>query len=155
MTDRETLVQHRTHFEDFLLFLYPHHICFLHCTPSCEYPPSRIHCLTFWLGRGNWGKLFMSSNGKKSFLLTHKLPVTCSAQEKNYKIILWWYRYPILLHRMCPSVSNKCWNCENAPGTMLHIWWDCSIIFALCCQPPQCAPPSPIVLVFWMCWHIL
>lgn len=117
----------------FCLYLYPHHICFLHCMPSFEYPPSRIHCLTFWLGRGNWGKLFLSSNGKNLFYLLISYLWLALLRRRIIKLFCDGNATPCFFHSMYPSVSGigLDWRCENAPGIMLHIWWDCSLIYPL------------------------
>lgn len=87
---RETLVQHRTPCEDFLpLSLSPSHLL------SSLYAFFRIssisHPLPYILAwERELGETFSEQQWQKSFLLTHKLPMACSAQEKNYKIILRW-----------------------------------------------------------------
>ena len=39
-----------------------------------------------------------------------------------------WYRTPVVTHKFIPNSTPLCWRCESEPGTLLHIWWDCSYI---------------------------
>lgn len=87
---------------------------------------SSLPCVLAW--ESELGTIFSEQDWYKSFILSHKLPVACFSQEKNEKILTWWYRYPTLLRRMYPSKSDCCWRYNAAPGTMLHIWWDCPML---------------------------
>lgn len=50
-----------------------------------------------------------------------------SAQENGYKWRSRWYRTPSLLHKIYPSVSDRCWYCGVKEGTS-HIWWSCPLL---------------------------
>lgn len=127
-TMRGNFALDKTPFEDFLLLtLKPSHI--LSHIYRFLMSPSEFSSLPFvraW--ESELGTTFSEYDWQKSFILTHKLPMACFAQEKNYKILTRWYRYPTLLHRIYPSTSDSCWRCNAAAGTMLHIWWDCPLI---------------------------
>lgn len=47
------------------------------------------------------------------------------AQENAFKLLSRWYRTPLKLHHIYPTVSPQCWRCETETGTLLHIWWTC------------------------------
>ncbi|XP_069837976.1 uncharacterized protein [Dendropsophus ebraccatus] len=74
------------------------------------------------------GVTLSESDLLKTFTLTHKWPMAYHAQEKNFKILTWWYRCPVTLHQFYPEVTDTCWRCESATGSMLHIWWDCPLL---------------------------
>lgn len=122
---REDLLQDRTPLEDYLLVAsQPTHVLsYLYAVLRNSSEISSLSFVRAW--ETELGTNFSEQDWLKSFTLTHKLPVACFAQEKNYKILTRWYRYPTLLRRMYPSTSDSCWRCNAAPGTMLHIWWDC------------------------------
>lgn len=129
---RDRLALEKTPFECYLLLSSrASHIlsavyAFLQSPPE----PSSLPFVRAW--EAELGTTFSEQEWYKSFTLLHKLPVACFSQEKNYKILTRWYRYPTLLRRMYPSTSDCCWRCNAAPGTMLHVWWEC-----------------PLLLVFW------
>lgn len=35
---------------------------------------------------------------------------------------------PDKIHHFHPSVPSTCWRCNNARGTLLHIWWECPLL---------------------------
>lgn len=45
---------------------------------------------------------------------------------------------PDVLHKFFPSVSDLCWRCSSACGTLLHLWWEC-----------------PTILNFWITVHTI
>lgn len=119
MIDRETLVKRRTPFEVFLLLpLSPSHLL----SSLYTFLQTSSTALCSGLGVGVGGNLFLNSNGKNLFYFHISCPWLALLRRRTIKMILQWYGYPVLLHRMYPSVSEKCWRCENTPGTMLHIW---------------------------------
>lgn len=94
------------------------------------------NCLTLYYAllllawESELGTPFSEQDWLKFFLLTHKLPLAFFAQEKNYKILTRWYCYPTLLRRIYPSTSDYWWGCNTAPGTMLHVKWDCPMLLS-------------------------
>ena len=49
-------------------------------------------------------------------------------KEKTYKVLFFWYLTPDVLHRIYPSTSDRCWRCNQARGTLFHIYWTCPLI---------------------------
>lgn len=74
------------------------------------------------------GREFTTANWQTSFHFTHKSMISCYAQEKSYKLFSRWYKDPLSLHKIFPSVPATCWRCGSAEGNYLHIWWECSRI---------------------------
>lgn len=56
---------------------------------------------------------------------TSKISRCVSHKETAYKIIMFWYRTPALLHACNPTISRQCWRCNNAVGSHYHIFWEC------------------------------
>lgn len=44
-------------------------------------------------------------------------------KENSYKILLFWYMTPDVLHAIFLASSDRCWRCQGARGTFLHIYW--------------------------------
>lgn len=128
---RGNFILDKTLFEDFLLLtLRPSHmLSHIFAFLTCSSEVSSLPFICAW--ESELGTTSSEHDWHKSFILTHKLPVACFAQEKNYKILTRWYRYPTMLHRIYPSTSDFCWRCNAAAGTMLHIWWDCPLLLPL------------------------
>lgn len=51
-----------------------------------------------------------------------------ATQENGYKIATKWYRTPARLHKFSLKIPNTCWRCKKVVGSMLHIWWECTLI---------------------------
>lgn len=49
-------------------------------------------------------------------------------KENTYKIFLFWYMTPDILHTIYPTSSDRCWRCQKDRGTLLHIYWSCPLI---------------------------
>lgn len=62
------------------------------------------------------------------FTLMHKGSINVSTQENRYKVFSKWYRTPDKVHHFYPTIPPTCWRCGSAKGTLLHIWWNCSLI---------------------------
>lgn len=58
----------------------------------------------------------------------HKGSINIATQECRYKIFTKWYRTPDKINKFLPNISPKCWRCNAARGTLLHIWWECPLI---------------------------
>lgn len=127
---RTELLKDKTPFEGYLLLTSQatHVLSSIYDFMQNPPEPSSLPFVRAW--EAELGVTFSEQEWLKSFILQHKLPVACFSQEKNYKILTRWYRYPTLLRRMYPSTSDCCWRCNAAPGTMLHIWWDCPPLLA-------------------------
>lgn len=61
-------------------------------------------------------------------MIAHKGSLNVSIQENNYKILMRWYRTPVIIHKYYPTLSDKCWRCTIEVGTLEHIWWSCPLI---------------------------
>lgn len=59
---------------------------------------------------------------------THKGSINISAQENNFKLYSRWYRTPERIHIFNLHIPPLCWRCNFEVGTLLHIWWECSLI---------------------------
>lgn len=66
-----------------------------------------------------WGKIWESS---------FKVSRCVVQRETTFKILLFWYRTPVILHARNPEASRQCWRCRNDIGTHYHIYGDCPII---------------------------
>lgn len=62
------------------------------------------------------------------FTLMHKGSINVSTQENRFKVFSKWYRTPYKIHKFHPAIPPTCWRCGSAKGTLLHIWWSCSLI---------------------------
>lgn len=49
-------------------------------------------------------------------------------KENSYKILFFWYMTADVLHTIFPTSSDKCWRCQGAKGTFMHIYWNCPIL---------------------------
>lgn len=53
----------------------------------------------------------------------------CTLYKENaYKILFFWYMTPDVLHAIFPTSSDRCWRCQGARGTLIHIYWECPLI---------------------------
>lgn len=58
----------------------------------------------------------------------HKGSINVAIQECKFKIYTKWYRTPDKINKFIPNVSPKCWRCNAARRSLLHIWWECPLI---------------------------
>lgn len=49
-------------------------------------------------------------------------------RETSYKILLFWFRTPEVLHRYDPGVPRVCWRCRDDTGSHFPIFWECPSI---------------------------
>lgn len=61
-------------------------------------------------------------------LYIHKGTLNIHTLENGYTIKMRWHKTPELLHKFMPTVSDRCWRCQQELGTFLHIWWKCPMI---------------------------
>lgn len=58
---------------------------------------------------------------------------SCSINSRHrliqFKVIHRFYYSKDKLHKFYPSVSLKCDKCKVSDGTMLHLFWDCPLIY--------------------------
>ena len=85
--------------------------------------PQELGFLQAW--ERDLGITFTEIQKKKILLFAHKASMATKYQEGGYKILTRWYRTPAVLNRMYPQVANQCWRCQNAEGTIFHIFWEC------------------------------
>lgn len=83
---------------------------------------------TLGCGPQIWEGTSQERIGRLHFTFTHKSTISCYSQEKNFKILSWWYRDPATLHRIFPSTPASSRRCGSASGTYLHVWWECERI---------------------------
>lgn len=74
------------------------------------------------------GTQFTTQQREKVLALAHKSSIASHYQESGYKILTRWYRVPYMLHKMNPSLSDRCWRCGTEVGSMLHVFWSCPIL---------------------------
>ena len=55
----------------------------------------------------------------------HKSVRSVQGREAHYKLLMGWYRYPVILHKFKPQVDPHCWRGCTELGDARHIWWDC------------------------------
>lgn len=68
----------------------------------------------------------------------HKGSTNVSAQENGFRIFSRWYKTPLRLNKISPTIPPNCWRCADDDGSLLHLLWSC----------PQIQP-------FWMEVHRL
>lgn len=61
-------------------------------------------------------------DSEKIYTCIHKGTVNIYAQENAFKLFSRWYRTPLRIHKIFPSLSSHCWRCEGEPDSLLHIW---------------------------------
>lgn len=117
MDDKESLVLNKTPFWKFSAFVN-HSLSSIYAFLQTPSSPS-----LFGSGRMSRALIFLSKKCKKTFILTHKLPMACFVQEKNYKILTRWYRYPTLLHRIYPSMPSqeRCFTSGGLPSPIAFL----------------------------------
>ena len=71
------------------------------------------------------GLIFTQEQKDRILRFTHKASIASKYEEGGYKILTRWYRTPTVLHRIYPEISDICWRCLEAEGTLVHIWWEC------------------------------
>lgn len=74
------------------------------------------------------GKVIEKKSWERVHWYIHKGSLNVNTQENGYKMKRRWYRTPDLLHKFFPTVTDRCWKCEQDIGTFLHIWWECPLI---------------------------
>lgn len=57
-----------------------------------------------------------------------KTSACVSYKENQYKILMFWYHTPSLLHSLFPEVPDVCWRCGVGGADLFHIFWDCPSI---------------------------
>lgn len=51
---------------------------------------------------------------------------TCVTYKENqYKLLMFWYHTPSLLHSLFPEVPDSCWRCGAGGADLFHVYWDC------------------------------
>lgn len=99
-----------------------HLISTMHSLLFADPPP-------FWTSLHSMGPLsfiFARRLGTNTvYLNIHKGSIIVSTHKNGYKIQVWWYRTPTLIHKFCPDIPGTCWRCRSDRGTLLHTWWAC------------------------------
>lgn len=81
--------------------------------------------------RSWWRKLQMNiteSQWRNACILSHKGSISTKMQETAYKLLTKWYLTPDRLHRWCPQTPDVCWRFRGDVGTLMHIWWNFSLL---------------------------
>lgn len=65
-------------------------------------------------------------------ILAHKCSISTKLQETSYryKLLTRWYNTLDKLHKWDAQKPDVCWRCQKDTGTLIHIWWNCSLISA-------------------------
>lgn len=74
------------------------------------------------------GTQLTTQQRERVLVLAHKSSIASHYQEAGYKILTRWYRVPYVLHKMNPSLSDRCWRCDREEGSMLHVFWSCPLL---------------------------
>lgn len=101
-----------------------HSLSFMYALLTELEAPQELAFIQAW--ERDLGVRFSETQKNKIFMFTHKASMATRYQEGGYKILTRWYRTPEVLNRIFPQISNLCWRCQGAEGTMLHIFWECS-----------------------------
>lgn len=73
-------------------------------------------------------KTFSTEEWESINNLIHSASRNVMTQENGFKIRSRWYRTPVVLHKIFPQTSDRCWRCDQNTGSLLHIWWSCPIL---------------------------
>lgn len=76
-----------------------------------------------WEGELKQG--FTTAQIKKLIDSTHSTSISSQVQEMSYKLLGRWYRTPVRLAQIYPTVDVRCWRECGKKGTFLHLWWSC------------------------------
>lgn len=69
----------------------------------------------------------LSEEWENIYSYIYKGSINVSAQENGFKVFSRWYKTPLRLHNISPTIPPKCWRCSDE-GSLLHIWWSCPSI---------------------------
>lgn len=58
---------------------------------------------------------------------SHRSSIYTIYRENAYKVMMYWYHTPELLHSLNQSNFNLCWRCESHVGLLYHIFWACPV----------------------------
>ena len=85
--------------------------------------PKKLPYIQAW--ERELGVKFSETQKTKIFNFVHKASLATRYQEGGYKILTRWYKTPVVLKRIFPETSDRCWRCGEEEGTMLHVFWTC------------------------------
>lgn len=112
-------------------------VCFWEALPrSCSSPSSPVInvCDADWTpGRPPYLRKWESDLSRtfpKEHILyfAHCSSIASRFQEVGFKVLIRWYRVPTLLHKIYSLVPSTCWRCQQPDGSLLHIFWTCSLV---------------------------
>lgn len=69
------------------------------------------------------GKPLSEEEWEKIFKIIHRTTISNKYQERNYNIVMGWYRSPVTLNLISKGNTDLCWRCKVEKGTMEHIWY--------------------------------
>lgn len=69
------------------------------------------------------GRPLLEEEWERVFEIMHRGTIANKYQERNYKIVMRWYRCPVTLISINKGNTDLCWRCKVENGTMEHIWY--------------------------------
>lgn len=108
--------------------------------------PSLGYTLCYWLvsppvpppydqmGLGAWShfnRWWLGAHLYQYSSINTQLSMACATQECNFKLLSLWYLTSSKLHPIFLSHLDSCLHCSSPPGTLIHIWWACLLIWHL------------------------
>lgn len=96
-------------------------------------------CERYWERALN--KTFEEKEWKKAYQCAHSRSISSQHQESSYKVILWWYRCPLILHKMFPQGHRQTFEVSGGTGHLLTHLVDLTENLAF------------LVIYFWYVWQ--
>lgn len=74
------------------------------------------------------GRFLSEEEWERVFEIIHRTTIANKYQERNYKIVMRWYRSPVTLKLINKGNTELCWRCKIEKGTTEHIWYGCPLV---------------------------